>query len=510
MTDGADSATSTGAAASAEPRGTPLPTVPPSASADPLRGATLLESPGQVLATLHPDGTRKWIRPKLSPGRFLSRRKVLAWSLIAFFVVAPWIKVAGKPLIFLDIVHRQFTLLGTTFRPFETPLLMLLLLTIFIGIFLATALFGRTWCGWGCPQTIYMEFVFRPLERLFEGSPQEQAKRDREGGGLRRWVKNGVFAVIAAFLANTFLAYFVSWDQLLTWMTSPPADHPAAFSVMLGVTALMVFDFVYFREQTCLVACPYGRLQAALFDRDTWIIGYDTSRGEPRGKMRKKKKEQDGDATTAVAEPPRGDCIDCKACVATCPTGIDIRDGVQLECIACAQCIDACDAIMDRIGRPRGLVRYTSEAVLAGEPQPHFLRPRTIVYTAILLLLASALTVALFNRPDAKVFALRALDAPFNVLPNGVVHNRLRLKVHNVTAEPRTYTLEVVGLPTDAVIAPEFPMTVAGGEQRTTSVFIKLPEDAFDARGKRPVQLRVSDGNGFETELTYTLLGPRS
>ena len=499
MTEGAEPATPAESAPPAQRRGA-LPAAPPSAPADPLAGNTLLAAPDQVLATLRPDGSRNWIRPRLSPGWFLDRRRALAWALMAFFVAAPWIPVGGKPLILLDVVRREFTLAGTTFRPTDTPLLMLLMLAIFVGVFLTTALFGRAWCGWACPQTVYMEFVFRPLERLFEGSPQQQARRDREGADGRRWLKNGVSALIAAFLANTFLAYFVGWEQLLVWMTHSPAHHPTAFMVMLTVTGLMVFDFVWFREQTCLVACPYGRLQAVLFDRDTWIVGYDARRGEPRGKLKK---------APAAQPDARGDCIDCRACVTTCPTGIDIREGLQMECIGCAQCVDACDAIMDRVGRPRGLVRYTSAAELAGEPRRHLLRPRTVIYTAALVLLGGLLAAGLWTRPSTKVFALRGLDTPYAVLPTGEVHNRLRLKVHNLAETARTYTLEADGLGEGTLIAPEFPLTVGGGAQATTTVFVKLAPGAFDARGRRRVALRISDGEAFRAELPYTLLGPR-
>lgn len=479
------------AAARPEPR--PLPLVP---GAGP-------SAPGRVLATLEQDGRRRWIRPRLSLGRFWTRRRALAYLLMAVFVAIPWLRWGGKPLVLLDVVQREFTLLGTTFRPTDTPLLMVLILTLFVGVFLVTALFGRVWCGWACPQTVYMEFLFRPLERLFEGSPQEQRKLDRDGLSPRRALKNVTFALISAFLAHTFLAYFVGWEQLLRWMTGSPLQHPTAFLVMGGVTAAMVLDFVWFREQTCLVACPYGRLQSVLVDRDSLIVGFDAGRGEPRGKPGKAKRA----ALEAPAPAARGDCIDCQACVVTCPTGIDIRDGLQMECIGCTQCIDACDAIMDRVGLPRGLIRYTSQAELAGQPR-RLLRPRVGVYVALLALLAGLLALGLTRRGETKVFALRGIGAPYAVLPTGEVNNQFRIKVENLGPTARTFALEASDLPAGALVAPEFPLTVAGGEARTTTVFVKLPPSAFRA-GKRPLVLRLRAGAEEAQVLEYTLLAPR-
>ena len=303
---------------------------------------------GRVLSTLNPDGSRRLIRPKLSKGRFYRRRLVVAWALVGAFVLIPILKMGGKPLLLLDIPRREFTFFGTTFLPTDTFLLMLLLFGIFVGIFLLTALLGRVWCGWACPQTVYMEYFYRPLERWIEGGRARQLALDAAGPDARRVLKQVVFFAVSALLANTFLAYFVGWDQLISWMTSSPADHPAAFAVMLGTTLLMFLDFAWFREQTCIVACPYGRFQSVLLDRRSLIVGYDAGRGEPRAPWRR------GEERTA------GDCLDCRLCVSTCPTGIDIRDGLQMECIACTQCIDACDEVMDRVGLSRGLVRYTS------------------------------------------------------------------------------------------------------------------------------------------------------
>ena len=437
----------------------------------------------RVLPTLNVDGTRRWLRPRLSSGRFLRRRRAAAWVLIALFALLPHARVGGAPAVQLDVVHRRFTLLGATFYPTDTVLLMLLLVGVFLGIFLLTAMLGRVWCGWACPQTVYMEFLYRPIERLVEGSARAAAAR------WRRAVKLAAFLAVSMFVAHTFLAYFVGVEALARWMRSSPAEHPVAFLVMAATTALMFLDFAYFREQVCLVACPYGRLQSVLLDRRSLIVAYDGQRGEPRGKLGK----------------AAGDCIDCRACVATCPTGIDIRDGLQMECIHCTQCIDACDAIMDRIGRPRGLVRYASRDDLAGAPRRR-LRPRVVLYPALIAAVWGALAWGLAHRPATEVTILRGTGGPFAVLPSGEISNQIRVKIENHGRDERHYRL-ALDTPGLRLIAPENPVTVGGGRQATTTVFV-IADAADFARGERGVRFHIDDGEGFELTSAYRLLGP--
>ena len=461
-------------------------------------------APGRVLPTLNPDGTRRWLRPKLFAGAYFRRRRALAWVLMALFTLIPYLKMNGRPVILLDIVHREFTLLGATFVPTDSVLLMLLLVGLFVGIFLITAMYGRVWCGWACPQTVYMEFLYRPIERLIEGSTRAQDRLDRSPLHPRRLLKWAVFGLLSMFLAHTFLAYFVGVQALARWIGRSPVDHPIAFAVMAGTTLLMLLDFGRMREQVCMVACPYGRLQSVLLDRQSLIVGYDHRRGEPRGKP--------GRAGLALvgAAPGAGDCIDCGACVAACPTGIDIRDGLQMECIHCTQCMDACDSIMGRIGRPLGLVRYTSRDELAGQPRRR-LRPRVVLYPLLLIATWGALGWALAHRAPADVTVLRGLGSPFTVLPSGRVSNQIRVKVVNRQTADHRYRIEVD--PADAsaagleLIAPDNPVPVRAGKSATATVFVTAPRDAFDD-GRRDLRLVIDDGDGFRQVLRYRLLGP--
>lgn len=463
-----------------------------------MTGPAITPAPAPVLSTLEPDGSRRKLHPRLSPGRWWSRRRAVGWGLIALFVLLPHLRVGGKPVLLLDVLRREFTVLGTTFGPADTPHLMLLLLAAFTAVFLFTALMGRVWCGWGCPQTVYLELLFRPLERWLEGSPQERVRRDREGPDAWRLLKWGLYLLVSFLLANTFLAYFVGTDRLWTWMRSSPLAHPGGFLVVALTTAAMLLDFGWFREQTCLVACPYGRFQSVLLDPRSVIVGYDRRRGEPRKKP--------GRLLPLAGSTEAGDCVDCRACVNTCPTGIDIRDGLQMECIQCAQCIDACDAIMVRLGRPTGLVRYASEEELAGRPAAR-LRPRVVLYGVVLAGLLAALAIGLARRGSARVTLLRD-RVPYALLEGGaLVGNQLRLRVENRTGEPREYRIALDD-PDGRLIAGQPRMPALAGQRAEAPLSILLPRTRFE-RGEAEVVLVVADGVDFEERLEVTLVGPR-
>ncbi|MBA3457181.1 MAG: cytochrome c oxidase accessory protein CcoG [Deltaproteobacteria bacterium] len=450
----------------------------------------------RVLSTLNQDGTRHWIHPRLAAGRFLRGRKVVGYALIAMFLVLPFVHVGGRPALLLDVLTQELSVFGAVFKATDGYLMMLLGLIIVVTVFLVTALFGRVWCGWACPQTVYLEHVFRPIERWLEGSPSQRRKLDAARGVHgRRVLKWLIYAALSFVLANVFLAYFVGVDRLATWVLVSPLQHPGGFMTVAGVAALMLFDFGYFREQTCNVACPYGRLQSVLLDRQSLIIGYDTRRGEPRGKPKKH--------LPVIGE--RGDCIDCSACVAVCPTGIDIREGLQMECIGCAQCIDACDAVMDRIAKPRKLIGYTSQDELEGKPR-RLLRTRTILYP-VLLAGVTGLFVWALGGETTQVHVERAQGPIFVELPDGMISSQARIKLDNETDEERSYAVHLSRAPDAKLRTPQVTWQVQGGRSMTLPLFVDVPRSSF-VHGKRVVSLRVADDRGFARIVEVTLLGP--
>jgi cytochrome c oxidase accessory protein FixG len=450
----------------------------------------------RVLSTLEVDGTRRWIHPKLARGRFLQRRRIVGYALIALFVLLPRIRIGGRPALLIDLVDREIDAFGAVFRPSDGIVLMLLGLAVVSAVFLVTALWGRVWCGWACPQTVYLEHVFRPIERWLEGSPAQRAKRGPRDP--RRLVKWAIYAALSFALANVFLAYFVGTDRLETWVFESPLEHVGGFTVVAAVAALVLFDFAWFREQACILACPYGRLQSVLLDRQSLIVGYDARRGEPRGKAKKSLPIVD-DA------PNRGDCVDCSACVAVCPTGIDIRDGLQMECIGCAQCIDACDAVMDKLGRRRGLIGYTSQDVLGGKP-PRLLRARTIIYPALLAGALALLAWSVRARPSTELWVERVEGAPFVRLPDGNVSSQIVVKLENESDDARTYTVSIVDAP-DASLRSPPTWRAAARKAITIPIFVDSAPAAY-VNGERRVGLRIVDDAGVAQEIGVTLLGP--
>lgn len=458
----------------------------------------------RVLSTLNKDGSRRWIRPRPMPGRFLTGRRVVAYALILVFTLIPFLRLNDRPLVLLDVATRHFTIFGINFLPTDTILLAIFMVGVFVTIFFLTAMFGRVWCGWACPQTVYMEFLFRPIERLFEGTPGRVGKGWLASRGLAKPLKYVCYFVVSAYLANTFLAYFVGVDRLMLWVTSSPLEHPTGFLIVAVTTGLMLFDFGFFREQLCIVACPYGRFQSVMLDRQSLIVGYDTARGEPRGKATRPSVS----LPVVEAAPRRGDCVDCHMCVVTCPTGIDIRDGLQMECIGCAQCIDACDSVMTRLGRPRGLIRYSSQAELAGEPR-HRIRPRVVIYPAILLVLGVAFITLLAGRGAADITILRGLGRPFTEMQDGQIGNQVRIKIVNRTDKTASYTIAVSGASGAKVLPEEDPIVVLPGEAKTVPALVTVPETLFE-RGACMVELTIGDGAAFSESVDYRLMGPGS
>lgn len=397
-----------------------------------------MSEPAPILGSMRPDGSRLFVHPADVRGRYLRLRRAAFVLLIAFYVLAPLVPVGGHPAIQLDVARRRFYLFGQTFNAQDVWLVVMIALTFVFGLLLVTAWRGRIWCGWACPQTVFLEGVYRPIERLLEG-PRERRLRDAAspwtaGRLTRRGLKLGLFLALSLAIAHTAAALFVGPRELAAMIEHGPARHQVAFGLTMGFTALLMFNFTWFREQFCVVLCPYGRLQSVLHDRDSVTVAYDERRGEPRGKAVRR---------GATATAPLGDCVDCHRCVVVCPTAIDIRRGLQMECLACLQCVDACDEVMTKLGRARGLIGLYSEQRVLGLPERR-LRPRLAVYAALLLVSGGTLAASLAGRAPIEANVLRPRGAlPFQV-DGDVVRNAFEIHLVNKRPQPAHYRIRLV------------------------------------------------------------------
>lgn len=459
---------------------------------------SILEPEEHVLSTMEKDGSRRWLKPKLSKGKLLERRRWLAYVLIAIFTLVPFIKIGGKPLVLLDIVARRFTILGFTFLPTDTVLLAIFMVGLLLTVFLFTALFGRVWCGWACPQTVYMEFLFRPIERFFDGTVGR--------GGLKKNVpawrtaaKYIVYFIICVYLANTFLAYFVGVETLGQWVRQSPLHHPVPFLVMAFVTFAMMVDFCFFREQMCLVACPYGRFQSVMLDQNSLIVAYDERRGEQRGRIKKGNKSESN-------LPVLGDCIDCGNCVTTCPTGIDIRDGLQMECINCTQCIDACNLVMEKVGRPLNLIRYSSQSRDQGG-KGGLMRARTLIYPILLTGIAIAFVTVFLASKSFDAVLLREPGNPHTITEDGRVRNLLKLKLTNRHDEKMLFTTSVLEPASTELQLQEEKIELEPRETKTFHISAIAPRDVFTV-GRANLELKVENQKQISRTIRFKLIGP--
>ena len=375
------------------------------------------------LATVTKEGKRIWIYPKKPSGRLY--RTWLSILLLVFLFGAPFIKVNGHPWILLNILEREFIIFGIPFGPYDFHLFVLLMISTIVAIFLFTVVYGRLFCGWICPQTVFMEMVFRKIEYWIEGDYKKQIALDKAplyaGKFIKKFSKHVIFFSISFLIGNTFLAYIIGIDELFKIITDPVSEHFAGFSAMMIFSLIFYYVFAKFREQACTLVCPYGRLQGVMLDQNSIVIAYDNKRGEPRGPLRKNEDQ-----------PDRGDCIDCNQCVDVCPTGIDIRNGTQLECVNCTACIDACDNIMDRINKPRGLVRYASKNEIDQGVRSVF-TARSIAYTVVLILVISLTAVLMLNRSDFELTILRTPGLLYQEQPDNKISNIYDLKIINKT-----------------------------------------------------------------------------
>jgi cytochrome c oxidase accessory protein FixG len=453
------------------------------------------------LASVGVDGRRRWVYARKPSGRYYQARTILSWFLLLCLFGAPFVTLNGQPLVLLDFIERRFAFFGLVFWPQDFYVLVLFALAALLTLALSTTAVGRVWCGWLCPQTIFMEMVFRKIEYAIDGSAAQQLRRDRSPWTLdtawRRVVKHGIFFGLSFVIANVFLAYIIGADDLRGIVTDPPGQHRA------GLFAITIFSlafygvFARFREQACTLACPYGRVMSALIDTHTITVTYDRTRGEPRGRI----------AHHAAAQTSaRGDCVDCGQCGTVCPTGIDIRNGIQLECVNCTACMDACDDVMVRLNRPPGLIRLTShDAAVHGAST--WLTARVKAYIAVWVVVVAAVAALVVSRPDLDVLILRQPGTLFTLVGNDEVANFYDVQVINRTSRPHQLEYRAVQ-PAEARITALGPIESATAHGLTESrLLLTMPRSSLTGPGT-PVRFEIHvDGQLLET-IDSSFLGP--
>jgi polyferredoxin len=489
-------------------------------SAEPIREDT--EQYRDKIATVDERGKRIWIYPKKPSGRYTNARTYLSWVLLAFLFGAPFIKVGGEPLLLFNVLERKFILFGIVFLPQDFHLFVLAMLTLVVFIVLFTVVWGRLFCGWVCPQTIFMELVFRKIEYWIEGDAGAQRRLAKAPWTtdkiIKKVGKQAIFFAIAVLVANTFLAYIIGVEEVFAIATAPIAEYWKGFIAMILFSAAFYFVFSYLREQVCVTICPYGRLQGVLLDHNSIVVAYDFVRGEPRGKIRKGDSNANGKGAAATAPNPianirndiaqapagsaadpvpftganpaesiknaLGDCIDCKLCVQVCPTGIDIRDGTQLECVNCTACIDACDEVMDKVNRPRGLIRYDSYNGIVESRQQLF-TPRVIAYTAVLAVLVGVNIFLLSARSELDALLLRTPGMLYQQAGEGRISNLYNYQLINKSKEemPVEFRLSE-GLSGQIRMVGQAPV-VAPGAMAKGTLFIELDQSSLEGRSTK-------------------------
>ncbi|HEV8270454.1 MAG TPA: cytochrome c oxidase accessory protein CcoG [Chitinophagaceae bacterium] len=451
------------------------------------------------VATISKLGKRNYIFPKKPKGKFYNLRTLTSIVYLVVFFTLPFIKVDEEPLFLFNVLERKFIFFGQVFWPQDFFIFAIGLLTFIVFIIFFTVVFGRVFCGWACPQTIFMEMVFRKIEYWLDGDMNAQRKLKEMPWTIykirKRAAKMAVFYFISFIIANFFLAYVIGMDDVLAMVKEGVGANLGTFISLLVFTSVFFFVYYWFREQVCIVVCPYGRLQGVLLDKKSIVVAYDYVRGEPRGKI---KKEKEGKWDT-------GDCVECAACVRVCPTGIDIRNGTQLECVNCTACIDACNTIMDKVGRPRGLIRYESEENIAHSKKTKF-NWRIAAYSFVLLLLTSALVVMLITRDDVDARVLRTAGQMFQTLPDGRISNLYNIKLINKTRREIPVTMRLENMKGEITVVQK-DMIVPKESYFQTSFFVKI-ERQLVVKRKTPIVLGVYQGDKKIETINTTFLGP--
>ena len=453
------------------------------------------------IATVDEKGKRKWIFAQKPKGKFYNIRTWVSWGFFALFFATPFIKVNGRPLFLFNIPESEFIIFGKIFWPQDFVIFGLTMVTFIVFIVLFTAAFGRVFCGWVCPQTIFMEMLFRKVEYMVDGDAGSQrVLKNAPWTASKIWkrlFKHSLFFLLSFIIANTFLAYIIGVDQLKEIITEPISEHVGGFLSILVFSFVFYWIYAFFREQVCTVVCPYGRLQSVLMDRNSLIVAYDYKRGEPRGKFTKNEE----------AKLDLGDCIDCFQCVKVCPTGIDIRNGTQMECVACTACIDACDAVMEKVNRPLGLIRMASENQIS-KKQPFKINGKIKFYSVILLALLGVMTFLLLSRKSIDTSVSRVKGQLYQEVGTDSLSNLFQAKIINKTLEDMEYQLKIEGsIPGVIKMVDVKSHTLKAESISDITFFVVVPSKSIKARSSK-IQVSIfANGKKVET-LKSTFLGP--
>jgi len=444
------------------------------------------------------DGKRKWIYAVQPSGRYYNYRTFLTIFYLVILVGLPFLEWNGNPLFLLDIPHRKIILFGIVFTPQDFFLLMLSAVSFIVSIVLFTVVFGRIFCGWVCPQTIFMEMIFRRIEYWIEGSAEAQKRLNQKKWDTEKYfkkiLKHTIFWIFSFLIANIFLSYIIGIKQLTKIITEPITEHLVGFILILVFTTIFYAVFAFLREMACVVVCPYGRLQSVLLDKNSIVVAYDYVRGEPRSKNKKN------------TDTPKGDCIDCGLCVRVCPTGIDIRNGTQMECVNCTACIDACDGIMDKIKKPRGLIKYASQNSLEGK-QKSLITPRVIFYSIFLFLLVTLTSYLMFSKSDLDVLIMRSQGQLFQEQPNGKISNLYTLKIQNKLNQSRILNFEIEGKNAE-IQWVNGKIDTLNAEQETSKVLFVLLNKNEISQAKNQIYLLVKENNKVIKKIKTQFFGP--
>lgn len=459
------------------------------------------------IGTVTKEGKRSWVYPKKPSGKLYEYRKYVSYILLAFLFVSPFIKVDGNQFLMFNVLERRFNIFGATFWPQDFYLFVIIMLIGVVFILLFTVAFGRIFCGWICPQTIFMEMVFRRIEYWIEGDRGKQIRLDKQAWNAekirKKVLKWTVFFIISFLIANIFLAYLIGSDRLLLYIQDGPVAHLSTLISLLIFTGVFYFVFAWFREQVCIIACPYGRLQGVLLDNKSIVVAYDHKRGEKEKGRAKFKKNEDREASG------KGDCIDCFQCVQVCPTGIDIRNGTQLECVNCTACIDACNQMMEAVDLPKGLIRYASEENIEKKAKFKF-TPRLKGYSAVLFILVSVLTGMLFLRSDVEANILRLPGQLYEHKENNIISNVYTYKLINKTTRDfEDVSFKLISHNGDIRTVKDHGILVPGNGLAEGTLFIEINRAGLENEKDR-VEIAVYSGEKLIETTSTTFLGPRS